>query len=288
MTEVSKHLDGIEATRPESVNNGGPGYRNRAQAPRARAMPMIVCDSRFLSDTVLELALLKEDGGRLPFTPGQFCNIAIPKNEDWVERSYSIATCTADPVENRIYKIAVSPVKSGTATRYLFNLKVGDIVHASGPFGHLILPKTDPQRYVLVGTGTGVSPYRAMLPELLRRSLHARIEAVLVMGERTRRDLIYAEEFRSFAERHAWFRFIACYSRESVQLLQAHERRGRVQVVREELSLTPERDRVYLCGHPDMVDDWAQALKAAGFSSHALVREKYVSNKSRRPPSGLS
>lgn len=274
MGKAFEYEDLARAARTQAVSACEDSPRKRTSATGRRHIPMVVCDYRFLSDTVVELSFLKEDGGRLPFTPGQFLNIVIPCAEGRVECSYSIATCTADTAENRIYKIAVSAVDGSAATRYLYNLKVGDGVHASGPFGRLILPKTDPPRYVLVCTGTGVAPYRAMLPELLHRALHARIEAVLVMGVRTRRNLIYADEFRSFASRHAWFRFIACYSRETTPVLQSHERRGRVQAVREELGLAPGRDRVYLCGHPGMIDDWTQALGATGFSSRSMLCEK--------------
>jgi ferredoxin-NADP reductase len=42
----------------------------------------------------------------------------------------------------------------------------GEHFGISGPFGLLVLPETLPKRLVLVGTGTGMAPYRAMLPEL--------------------------------------------------------------------------------------------------------------------------
>ena len=39
-----------------------------------------------------------------------------------------------------------------------------------GPAGKLII-KDDPdyKRYILVGTGTGIAPYRSMLPDLAKR-----------------------------------------------------------------------------------------------------------------------
>src|SRR5699024_10852868 len=134
----------------------------------------------------------------------------------------------------------------------LFNLRVGDPVYASRPCGRLVLPKEDPNRYVLIGTGTGVAPYRAMLPALLKRSMHSDFEVLLILGVRTRQDLIYADEFRSIARRHTWFHFEACLSREESRGLHSDERAGRVQVMRDELDLVPENDRVYLCGHPGM------------------------------------
>lgn len=274
----------LYAETRQSVSVTAPKSRDRARksTSRDRSMPLLVSGIRSLSRSVLEVTLMKEDGSRLPFIPGQFCNLFIPDGEGVVQRSYSIATCTADPEENRTYKIAVAPVSGGAATRFLFGLEVGDTVHASRPCGRLILPKEDAGRYVLVGTGTGVAPYRAMLPALLSRSVRSRFQTTLLMGVRTREELFYADEFRSIARRHPWFRFIACYSREEPQGLQADERSGRVQAVRDELALDTERDRVYLCGHPGMIDDWTHTLKDEGFTGRNLVREKYVSAKSKK------
>lgn len=258
----------------------------RTFGAHGQPVPMIVRGSRLLSNSVLQLSLQREDDERLVFEPGQFCSIAIPAGADVVQRSYSIATRTTDPARNRICEIAVTRVTGGVATEYLFSRQVGDRVRVSGPFGRLILPGLDPPRYVLIGTGTGVAPYRAMLPELVRRASLSPIEVVLAMGVRTRRDLIYADEFRAMTRRCPWFRFTACYSRESSISLLSFERHGRVQAAQAELALTPGRDRVYLCGHPAMIDDWTCELEAAGFAKRDIVREKYISPKPpRRPPS---
>ncbi len=274
----------VAAPDAEAVTAVGTAGRQASHSP-GQSVHMAVRASRMLSESVLQLTLARKDGGRLPFKPGQFCSIAIPGAQETVERSYSIATRVDEPAQNAIYEIAVSPVRGGVATRYLFSRRVGDSVSVTGPFGRLVFPSEEPARYVLVGTGTGVAPYRAMLPELRRRALNSPVRAVLAMGVRARRELIYADEFQDFARRHPWFRFIACYSREALTALHSYERFGRVQVVQSELHLEPGQDRIYLCGHPDMIDDWTRQLKADGFDKRDIVRERYVSPKPRRRPS---
>ncbi len=255
--------------------------------PRGNPVSMVVMDYRMLSDSVLQLTLQRKDGGLVAFQPGQFCSIVVPDGDDSVERSYSIATLTDDPQGNRVCQIAITRMEGGLATNYLFSRQVGDEVDVLGPFGRLVLPPEDPTAYVLIGTGTGVAPYRAMLPELERRAALQSIDVTLVMGVRRRDDLIYGDDFQSFAARHAWFRFVACYSRETELELAPFERRGRVHACREELACVPGRDRVYLCGHPEMIDDWNRELRAAGFDRRHIVREKYVSSRPpRRPQAG--
>ena len=70
------------------------------------------------------------------------------------------------------------------------------------------------RRYLLIGTGTGVTPYRAMLPQLRELMAVRGVEVVLLFGARTPAELIYGEDFRAFAEGHPGFRFVPCFSRE--------------------------------------------------------------------------
>ena len=100
-------------------------------------------------------------------------------------------------------------------------------VDASGPFGRFCLMPADAnQRYLLIGTGTGVTPYRAMLPQLDALIRERGIQVVLLFGARTPVELLYGDEFRAFADKHPQhFRFVPCFSRELPDRL-AHARRA--------------------------------------------------------------
>jgi hypothetical protein len=112
-------------------------------------------------------------------------------------------------------EIAVSYVPGGAATALFEGLPIGGSVDASGPFGRFcLLPNDANRRYLLIATGTGVTPYRAMLP-LLASLIAARgIEVVLLQGARTPEELLYGDEFRAFANAQPRFRFVPCFSRE--------------------------------------------------------------------------
>jgi NAD(P)H-flavin reductase len=135
-------------------------------------------------------------------------------------------------------------------------------------------------RYLLVATGTGVTPYRAMLPQL--SALHAErdVEALLLFGARSPEELLYGEEFRAFAEANPWFRFVPCFSRQMPDSAQPDDRRGYVQQVLAEFAPDPQRDIAYLCGNPNMVDAAFEVLKSAGLPVPHIRREKYVSSHS--------
>ena len=103
------------------------------------------------------------------------------------------------------------------------------------------MPADSNQRYLLIGTGTGVTPYRAMLPQLETQIRQRGVKVVLLFGARTPVELLYGDEFRAFADKHPDnFRFVPCLSRElpAADSSQAHAdvRHGYVQQFLEEFA----------------------------------------------------
>lgn len=237
--------------------------------------PLVVERCTMITPSVLELAFRRADGEDLVYAAGQFLNIHFEVDGKLVHRSYSIASA---PRKGGTLDIAIAPVEGGRATQYLFNLKVGDEVQASGPFGRFVLRDDPPCRYVLVGTGTGITPYRAMLPGLADRLESGEYSVELLLGVQYRKDKLYGEDFQQFADEHENFSFRACLSREPV--CAGAEVPGYVQHQFESLQLDPEQDVVYLCGNPDMIDDAVVLLKTKGFELKQLRREKYLPARS--------
>lgn len=230
---------------------------------------------RDLAPGVKHFSFRREDGAELDFIPGQFVQLFFDLADgERLRRSYSIASI---PGRDATIDIAVSAVTGGRATERFWAMKPGDVVEAMGPFGRLVLRDEPPARTVLVATGTGVTPYRAMLPEIARRLTAGWPQMHLLMGVRTRADLLYAEEFLGFAAEHAGFGFAAHYSREPAEDLQSWERRGYVQGAFPDLDLDAASDVVYLCGNPDMIDQSAAWLMERGFPAQRIRREKYIS-----------
>jgi ferredoxin-NADP reductase len=130
----------------------------------------------------------------------------------------------------------------------------------------------------LIATGTGVSPYRAMLPQLRTLLDGKDYQATLMLGVRGPDELLFGEDFLAMARENPAFQFIASYSRLLSDPPLGHERKGYVQNHLMELNPDPKRDIVYLCGNPNMIDNAVERLKAIGFDNHNLRREKYVSS----------
>ncbi|MEZ0471275.1 ferredoxin--NADP reductase [Luteimonas sp. B3_2_R+30] len=248
--------------------------------------PLKLVDRRMLAPGIAHLSFVRGDGQPLDFVPGQFVQVHFRYADGTpTRRSYSLATIhdhALGPGES--VEIAVSYVPGGAATALFEGLEAGDTVDASGPFGRFcLMPGDGNRRYLLIGTGTGVTPYRAMLPLLEKAMAERGVEVVLQFGARSPAELLYGDEFRAFAERHPGFRFLPCFSRELPEAgsRQAHAdvRHGYVQQFLDELAPDPDGDIAYLCGNPNMVDACFEALKGHGLAVPQIRREKYVSSK---------
>ena len=248
----------------------------------ANLFPLRLVGSRMIAPTVRHLDFVRDDGLPLDFVPGQFIQVHFNYPDGTAtKRSYSLATMhdhALGPGES--VQIAVSYVPGGAATALFTALDEGQQIQASGPYGRFcLMPADSNRRYLLIGTGTGVTPYRAMLPQLAQAMAQRDLDVVLLFGARTPAELIYGEDFAEFADAHPRFRFVPCFSRELPAVARAEARRGYVQDALVGLAPDPGHDIAYLCGNPNMVDACFEALKAAGLPVPHIRREKYVSSK---------
>ncbi len=223
------------------------------------------------------------------FVPGQFTNLALPEGDDWdaetganIRRAYSIAsTPGAETVDFFIRR-----VDDGALTPRLFDLPIGGKLFLEQRCaGHFTLTgAADSEDLILVGTGTGVAPYRPMLYD---RSARARFgRTIILYSDRYVRDLGYVEEFREMEDES--FRFFPTITgQEPADAWDGL--RGRVNKFLEPEAyealtgkpLSPDRCQIFLCGNPQMIVDVQEKLAPLGFQRHRkrdpgqLHMEKY-------------
>lgn len=217
-------------------------------------------------------------GSIVPFEPGQFTTLALPKSPTWGEGSGEVirhAYSYASHPSEECYEFFVRRVDRGALTPKLFALAVGDPVwideRASGKFTLAQAP--DAPELVLIGTGTGVAPFRPMILDAGTERRFPR--RVLVYGARYVADLAYAEEFSALAARDSSFVFLPTVTDPDVDATWSGFR-GRVQALLEPdlyrastgHALSPERCQVYLCGNPRMIEEVQSLLEGLGFKQH--------------------
>lgn len=237
---------------------------------------LVLQDFKMVTPKVRHMIFTPESDEGFNFIPGQFITFHFEINGEEFNRSYSVATI---PTQSNSIEIAVSPFPGGPGTEFLFHLKPGNKVQTTGPFGRLVLRDEQPKRYFFVSTGTGVTPYRAMLPELHTRLQNQDLEVIILEGVQTPEDLLYGDDFWEFAQAHPNLHFHAYYSRTEPAADKAYEHKGYVQNYFQDLVLNPEEDIFYLCGNPDMIDASFNFLLDQGFNTKNIRREKYISPK---------
>ena len=240
-------------------------------------------NKEYIGENILEISLQVISPWKFDYIPGQFISIHFEHEGKEMKRSYSIANECSD---KNIIKFAISKVPHGLATEFLFNLPLDTELEISGPVGRLVLPEVEsdkhPKRYILIATGTGVTPYRAMLSHIKSLIENNNTEILLLFGVRNFKECIYLKDFVDFAKENTNFKFNIFFSRlTDKDLSEKNHYLGYIQNNFDKLNseLNPESDIVYLCGNPNMIDETFEILKSKGFNARNVKREKYISSK---------
>lgn len=206
--------------------------------------------------------------GVLPFEPGQFLQVGFPLPEKHLHRPYSVASPHGESLDFFIVR-----VENGELTPKLWDLEIGQSIDVSSKAtGGFTLDHTPKAKVLwLLGTGTGLAPYIAMLRDPKIWNTYERI--VLVHGVRFLADLAYTDELELYSKAYdGRLVFVPVVSR----ALAAHGFQGRItqaiecgkleQIAGERMC--PETSAVMMCGNPQMLDDVEQILNDRGMRKH--------------------
>lgn len=222
-----------------------------------------------ITPNVRKLVFRLEDPKTITYKQGQFVSFMLGTVDDRpIKRSYSIANMETDGVNSTYIEFVISYVDGGKASELFFNAEPGMEMEMNGPFGLLCLTDELPKRVFLVGTGTGVAPYRSMIEQIRTRT---NTEFHILFGAQYLEDMFYLDDFKAIALLdHVHFH--PCLSREEKSDCFS----GYVQHKLAELNPNPETDITYLCGNPNMVDEVFEMLKNKDFGVKQVKREKYI------------
>ncbi|MEY4582282.1 MAG: hypothetical protein RL701_6985 [Pseudomonadota bacterium] len=223
-----------------------------------------------LSPNVKGLTLSCSDGQPLAYLPGQWINLHIACQGVVDKRPYSIASAPSS-ARPECFELAITRVEQGRVSLALHDLQVGDRCEIDGPYGFFTREGFAYADALMVGTGTGVGPLRAMIQAELQRASGAQV--TLLFGCRTPDDILYAAEFEQLAQQHTRFHFEPTLSRAGAAWA---GRRGYVQTQLSELVVQTGRPHVFVCGLSDMVNEVRNVLKQdLGYDRKHVHTERY-------------
>jgi len=230
---------------------------------------LIPCRIEKLERPAPDVALI---GLRLPmnenfrFVAGQYIDILL---KDQKRRSYSIAL-PPKPEGVTYLELHVRHTPGGLFTDHLFSkAKVRDILRFEGPLGTFFLRQDSDKPIIMLASGTGFAPIKAICEQALEKKLARPI--TLYWGCRVKRDLYMLDLAQTWEREN--FRFVPVLSDPTPECTWT----GRTGFVhRAVMQDFPDLSgvQVYACGAPVMVE-----AARADFSSHCgLPAEEFFAD----------
>lgn len=262
----------------------------------------------FIKELVLELPAGEDVG----FKAGGFIQIEVPPHHlkystfdiedeyhgDWdkfnlwrfeskveapVVRAYSMANY---PGEQGIImlnvRVATPPPRApedtppGQVSSYIFDLKPGDDVTISGPYGEFFITETDTEM-VYIGGGAGMAPLRSHTFELFK-SLKTGRKVSYWYGARSLREMFYQDEFEALARDVPNFSWHVALS----EPMPEDNWTGYVGFIHQVLldnylkdHPAPEDVEYYICGPPMMLQAVLKMLDDLGVESENILFDDF-------------
>ena len=207
----------------------------------------------------------------------------IANNEEPVFRAYSMANHPAEG--NRVMlnvRIATPPpplwneAPPGLASSYIFNLKPGDKVMISGPYGEFFI-KDSEREMVYIGGGAGMAPMRSHLFHLFQ-TLKTGRQVSFWYGARSVREMFYDGHFKDIEKKFPNFTYNVALS-EPMEEDNWSGYKGFIhQVLHDEYLMKhddPTEIEYYMCGPPPMINACDNMLDSLGVDKEMIAYDSF-------------
>ena len=207
----------------------------------------------------------------------------VANNDEPVFRAYSMANHPAEG--NRVMlnvRIATPPpplwdqVPPGLASSYIFNLKPGDKVTISGPYGEFFIKDSD-REMVYIGGGAGMAPMRSHLFHLFH-TLKTGRKVSFWYGARSVREMFYDEQFKQIQEEFPNFSYKVALS-EPMEEDNWTGHTGFIHQVLHDEYLAKHEDptelEYYMCGPPPMINACDNMLDSLGVDKEMIAYDSF-------------
>jgi CDP-4-dehydro-6-deoxyglucose reductase len=211
-----------------------------------RKMPSRVSTLEKVASDVIVMTLQLPANETLKFRAGQYIEFML---KDGKRRSYSIATA---PDQNEPLALHIRHMPGGLFTDQVFStMKERDILRFEGPMGTFFVRDDSDKPMVLLASGTGFAPIKAIVDHL--RAQGSQRQMTLYWGGRRPQDLYMDALCREWAATLPNFKYVPVLS----NLLPEDHWAGRTGFVHQAVMADlPDLSghQVYACGAPIMVE----------------------------------
>ena len=207
----------------------------------------------------------------------------VANNDEPIFRAFSMANHPAEGNSIMLnVRIATPPpplwndVPPGLATSYIFNLKPGDKVTISGPYGEFFIKETD-REMVYIGGGAGMAPMRSHLFHLFQ-TLKTGRKVSFWYGARSLREMFYDDHFKGLADQFPNFNYQVALS-DAMEEDNWKGSTGFIHQVLHDEYLSKHEDptevEYYMCGPPPMISALEGMLDSLGVEPEMIAYDSF-------------
>ena len=172
--------------------------------------PATVLSATDLTTHVRQL-VIKPKTTRVAFQPGQWVSLHLPVGpKPPLNRAYSMADPSSPYGE---LTLVFDLVPDGLGSPYLYQLKSGDELTLSGPYGRFVLPETLDRELILIGRYTGLVPIRCLLKQIFYKKVHTPV--LLIAVAPSEEEVLFHQEWLTMAVQQPSFRYLPIVAEQS-------------------------------------------------------------------------
>lgn len=252
--------------------------------PGAGEFPVLKMPGRVLSlqRPAADVALVRVQlpaNQSFQYRAGQYVEFLL---RDGARRSYSMANAPHNLGTPPAIELHIRHMPGGKFTDQVFGtMKEKDIVRMEGPFGSFFLREDTAKPMVLLASGTGLAPIKALVERL--REIGSQRPAVLYWGCRSRADLYLHDWAEAAAAELPWLRYVPVLSEPRPE----DGWQGRTGLVHQAVMADwPDLSghQVYACGAPIMVASAQRDFIArCGLPADEFHADSFTSEADKQP-----
>lgn len=220
---------------------------------------------------VLKLQLPAND--RLQYHAGQYVEFIL---RDGSRRSYSMANAPHTQEAQPGIELHIRHMPGGKFTDHVFGaMKEKEILRMEGPFGSFFLRDDTDKPIVLLASGTGFAPIKALIEHMEFKGITR--PAVLYWGCRSRADLYLHDWAQAAADRLPWLTYVPVLSEPKAEDAWSGRTGFVHQAVMADLPDLSGHE-VYACGAPVMVESAQRDfVERCGLPAEAFYADSFTS-----------
>ena len=233
----------------------------------------VVSTTKFLTPTIFQVTVKRADSGRVfDFLPGQYAALSfVKKGRPTPARCFSISSAPSEKD-----KLEFSMRVKGRYTSAISQIKVGDIMNISGPFGGFVLDPYKDKQVTLIAGGIGVTPFISMIKEIANIGSNQKV--TLLYSVQTQEEVAFYDDLKQIVATNENIRVVVAVNNGDTSKLTGLEvKNGKIDAVMMDqfISSGYQGGTFFMCGPPGFMVAMRNTLLLKGVEEYRIVVEAF-------------